>query len=287
MSVEKLQALARQYRQYVGPVLIFLVVLAFWWYLSNHPGILDPLGQVPLIVLPVILFLYAAVLLTNTIVTARTIAMNKKSYPFTSSLLLTTYSTLVNFFGPLQSGPGFRAVYLKKKLGLSIKGYTAATTLYYGTFTVINIAMLFGVKYPLVAGILITALAIAGFLVFRRQNLSVIITNGLIIGLVTALQIAAMVAIYHIELQAVGHTASFTQTLAYTATANLALFVSLTPGAIGIRESFLYLAQSLHQVPGETIIAASLLDRAIYIVFLSLVFAASSGLHIKSRLNKA
>lgn len=286
MNIEKLQDFTSRYRRYVGPVLIVLVALLFWWYVDNHPGMLEPLGQVPLVVLPIILLLYAAVLITNSVVTARTIAMNKKTYPFSGSLQLTTYSTLVNFFGPLQSGPGFRAVYLKKKLGLSIKGYTAATTLYYGAFTVINIVLLLGVKYPLLALALIFPLAIAGYLVFRRQNISVLIINGLIIGLVTALQVAVMVAIYYIELHAVGHNASLGNTLAYTASANLALFVSLTPGAIGIRESFLYLAQSLHQVPSETIIAASLLDRAVYIIFLALVFTASSGLHIKQKLTR-
>jgi uncharacterized membrane protein YbhN (UPF0104 family) len=62
------------------------------------------------------------------------------------------------------------------------------------------------------------------------------------------------------------------QSVIYAAAANLALFVSLTPGAIGFRESFLLLTRQLHQIPNDIVFAASIIDRAFYVVFLLVLF---------------
>jgi uncharacterized membrane protein YbhN (UPF0104 family) len=79
--------------------------------------------------------------------------------------------------------------------------------------------------------------------------------------------------IYAIELNQVHPGYSLFQQLAYTATANLALFVSLTPGAIGFRESFLYFTEHLHGIDTNSILLASVIDRAINVLFLVLLFA--------------
>jgi len=100
----------------------------------------------------------------------------------------------------------------------------------------------------------------------------------------TAIQITAVAAAYAVELHIVGAHASLRQVLAYTGVANLSLFVSLTPGAIGIRESFLLFSTNLHHIARADIIAASLIDRAIYLAFLGLLFILAVGLHAKKRL---
>ena len=104
------------------------------------------------------------------------------------------------------------------------------------------------------------------------------------IFILTVIQIGIIVSIYSIELNAINPLAhySMTQIIAYTGSANLSLFVSLTPGAIGFREAFLALSQSLHDIPLTSIIASGIVDRAIYIVFLVLLFLLSSGLHLKN-----
>ncbi len=287
MLKEKLLNLLKSGRKYIGGVIILLTIGAFYAYLRANPDALEPLKSAPLYIIPLILVLYGLMLFTNFLVTVVTIAMNDKQYPAMDSLMLTIYSTLVNFFGPLQSGPGFRAVYLKKKIGLSIKGYTLATMLYYGSFAAISLAMMFGTIKPYITLALLVALAGCAAFVFRKYEITSLIKNGLIIGVVTLVQLSIVALIYYIELRATGYQPSLSSTLIYAGSANFALFVSFTPGAIGIRESFLYLSQSLHGIPTENIVSASLLDRAIYIVFLGILFLVSSGMHLNKRLRTA
>ena len=104
------------------------------------------------------------------------------------------------------------------------------------------------------------------------------------LALATLLQVFIVAVIYFVELRAVNSTISFKQAVIYTGAANFALFVSLTPGAIGFRETFLLLAHRLHHIPDSTVLSASLLDRAIYIVFLGILFLVALSMHAKDRL---
>lgn len=283
MSKEKVIKLFKLSRKYIGFLIILLTISAFVWYIRVNPGALDPLKSAPLYLIPLLISMYVVFLTTNFFITVVTIARSGKRYPLKASFLLTIYSTLVNFFGPLQSGPGFRAVYLKKKIGLKIKDYSLITMLYYGAFLVISLFMMFGLYYPMLSGVLILAIVTGGLWLFRNQKISTLIKNSLIIGLVTLAQVLIIACIYYLELRVTGPTPSISSTLAYTGSANLALFVAFTPGAIGIRESFIIFSQSLHGIPTEQIVNASLLDRSVYIVFLGFLFILSSVLHIHAK----
>jgi uncharacterized membrane protein YbhN (UPF0104 family) len=100
----------------------------------------------------------------------------------------------------------------------------------------------------------------------------------------TIIQIIIIVIIYSIELNAIDPLANYSamQIISYTGSANLSLFVSLTPGAIGFREAFLVISQSLHNIPLTSIVASGIIDRAIYVIFLAILFLFSSGLHLKN-----
>lgn len=273
-------------RKYVGFILIALTVSIFGIYLKNHPDTFKPLFEVPFATIPILLILYFFFLMTNYLITVITIKACGKSFPNFSSFLLTIYSTVVNFFGPLQSGPGFRAVYLKAKLGIRIKEYTLITLIYYACFAFISICMLFVPTFPWL--FIPITLVFAGLLVYGRKN---ILKGGMVgylikpIFLITVLQLIVVSAIYFIGLKAVGADIDLKSLLAYTGSANLALFVSFTPGAIGIRESFIYFAQSIHGIPTQDIINASIIDRSIYVVFLLMLFVFSALVHVKDKLN--
>jgi len=188
-------------------------------------------------------------------------------------LLLTAYSAVINFFGPLQSGPAFRAIYLKRKHDLKLKNYTLATLVYYGFFGGISLLCLLsswlGWWLLILVGL---GLVLAGWaskqprLQGRIQEMR--LHEWWQLGLATALQIALLCLVYYLELINVAPGTSLSQAIVYTGAANLALFVSLTPGAIGFRESFLLLSQQLHHISPSTIVAASVLDRAVYILVL-------------------
>jgi uncharacterized membrane protein YbhN (UPF0104 family) len=136
------------------------------------------------------------------------------------------------------------------------------------------------------------AAAVASWLVIgwykRRTKLGQLRGNQLkaisFIALGTLLQIVVLCTIYGIELKHTGAHVSLGQIMSYSGVANFALFVALTPGAIGIRESFLLFSQGLHHLGSATIVAASVLDRATYLLFLGVLFVLVLSLHAKDKL---
>lgn len=255
-------------------VVLAAAILGTFWYLSGHPKVVNQLaGLSPLtVVLLVILYavftggvaaiLYVSVRLCNSRLSAG------------ESTLVTSYSAVINFFGPLQSGPVFRAVYLKTKHGVSLRKYTAATTGYYAVYGICSLLFLLAPLLGRWLAVIVAALAVKLYILGRvnwkyRQIFS---SEGLKLLIVATLaQVVVMVVIYAVELQAVGQHPTLPQLLSYTGAANLALFVSLTPGAIGFREAFLYFSGSLHGIPASSIIAANLVDRAVYVTWLIII----------------
>jgi uncharacterized membrane protein YbhN (UPF0104 family) len=103
----------------------------------------------------------------------------------------------------------------------------------------------------------------------------------------TLLQAGLVSLIYYFELRSVAPATHYSQAIIYTGAANLALFVSLTPGAIGFRESFLLFSQHLHHINSSSIVAASLIDRSVYILFLVILLIGVFGTHANRRVRLA
>ena len=72
--------------------------------------------------------------------------------------------------------------------------------------------------------------------------------------------------------------------MTYSGAANFALFVSLTPGAIGFRETFLIFTEHLDRINTATVLSANVIDRSVYIVFLAILFLLAIGINLKKRL---
>lgn len=274
----------RRNKKLLAIIIIFLFGIFLEYYLHSNPKLLQNVFNIGFGNILLLTLLYGGLLLTNVGMIYATIRLCNKKLPLKNSLFLTIYSTIINFFGPLQSGPVVRSIYLKSKIGLRIRDYTYAMLFYYFAYALINLSLLFinKITWLSILGMLITLIAIAisanrlGFKSFKRYVFYIFI--------LTTLQVLVITFIYSIELNITSPLAhySFMQTISYTAGANLSLFVSLTPGAIGFRETFLVLSQSLHNVPLGSIITAGIIDRAIYIVFLAMLFLLSSALHLKN-----
>ena len=276
-------AFVKAHKKAISVAIIILFFGFFGYYIIANPSVLVSIAQVgPLVALGV-LVLYFLVLLTNVAIMHVSIRLHEKNMPLRQNFLLIIYSSLVNFFGPLQSGPGVRAVYLKSKIGLRIRDYTYATLVYYLAFGLLNLSLLFITVsiWLTIAGVIVSAvitlLASRFFSSPRRR------AYALGIFIATLVQVVLMVSIYTIELQAVSTSQSLTllQTASYTGSANLSLFVSLTPGGIGVREAFLVFTQSLHQVQLSSIVASGIVDRALYILLLGILFVISSTMHLR------
>jgi hypothetical protein len=136
-------------RQALGIAIIVVTIGLLIWYVSLHPEILHSVLQTSPWVLLALLVLYCGMIGINVLITYYTIKLCRKTLPIKNTLYLSVYSSVINFFGPLQSGPAVRAAYLKTKIGLRIRDYTYTMLFYYFAFAAINFSLLFLTTIPI------------------------------------------------------------------------------------------------------------------------------------------
>lgn len=275
-------------------IIVLVLLVVFVWvaaYLMQHPEIFATLTHISLKLLAAIVALDFVAALGLLIMLVYSVRLFGKRIKLGDAFLLNSYSSIANFFGPGQSGTGVRAVYLKAKLAIRIRDFVVASLIYYAFYSVISMTMLFVGAGQYIVAVIAAIVAIAASLVvisiYRRgKSLASIRNPKAIIGIAigTILQIAAICAIYYLEVDAVSPGVHFMQAVSYTGSANMSLFVSLTPGAIGFREAFLLASQSLHHISTSTIVAAGVIDRAVYVLFLGVLAISVGLLHGRRRL---
>jgi uncharacterized membrane protein YbhN (UPF0104 family) len=270
--------------------ILILTVGVFANYFVTHPATRQQLHATTPTVLISLLALYLIFMLSLGLIFQATLKLCRITLPRQETLLVTMYSSVINFFGPLQSGPAFRGVYLKQKHHVSLKNYSAATLAYYGFYALFSgLLLLSGVLGWWL--IVLIVLSVGLFVGLRYVKLPIIqrfwqlnLQGLYAMAAATFIQISIITALFYIELRAVDPHVTFSQTIVYTGAANFALFVSITPGAIGFRESFLVLSQHLHHISNSTIVAANLLDRSAYISMLLILVVIIFGTHAHNRL---
>ncbi|HMH31114.1 MAG TPA: lysylphosphatidylglycerol synthase domain-containing protein [Methylomirabilota bacterium] len=278
------------WRAILAGLILVTTVVVFSVYFNKHPEVRHQLKHTPLQLLIILLGLYFLFTGCLALINTATLRLCKTSLEFTESLLLSMYSSVINFFGPLQSGPAFRALYLKQKHDVKLKDYTSATAVYYFFYALASgLLLLSGILHYWLLLMVVLALAAMLFVrhtkIERLQNIKRLTRgNWEFLAIASLLQVGLLVVIYFVELRAVMPSVGLDQVLIYTGAANLALFVSLTPGAIGFREAFLIFTQRLHHIDASTIIAANLIDRSVYIILLLILAAGIFGTHTNRRL---
>jgi uncharacterized membrane protein YbhN (UPF0104 family) len=278
------------WRPVAAAIILAVTIAAFIYYFDNHPAVGRQLRHTSPELLFTLLGLYLGTIAALTMTTLSSLRICNVRLDKSESLLLTAYTAVVNFFGPLQSGPAFRGVYLKKKHGMKVKDYTLVTLLYlvfWGLFSCMfllsGILHWWLVPLGLVALVAVYVESRARLLTSRFEHLNMRAVAYL--GMATLLQASLVCLIYYSELRNVAPATRFSQAIIYTGAANLALFVSLTPGAIGFRETFLVFSRHLHHISDNTIVAANILDRSVYIVFLLILALFIFGTHARRQLD--
>lgn len=275
-------------------LIIAATVVAFTYYIKGHPETIDQLQQLPPATILVLLLLNSGAFLAYVLVTRGSLHVYGKTMSVQENILFNAYSSLINFFGPGQSGPIFRAAYLKKRHHLAVKNFTLMLLVYLGFYALISALFVVVGLLPWWLTVLFLIVGGAGCVAAVRyyKQRSKIDTGhgfnvrniGWVLG-ATALQLVCLAIIYGVELRQTGTDASLGQILSYTGVSNFSLFVALTPGAIGIREAFLVFSQNLHHIDNTSIVAANILDRAVYLLFLGILFVMVIALHAKDKLN--
>jgi uncharacterized membrane protein YbhN (UPF0104 family) len=224
-----------------------------------------------------------------------TLRMCGKRLPRKELFLLTSYSSIANFFGPLQSGPGVRAVYLKTRHQVRLRDYTLVSLLALGLFAFFSALFLLVGTRPwwqtLLVLLLVAAFSWFVIRLFKKRDKKpeqshLTFRSNILAALVilTFLQVVITVAWYFVELHAVDTHVSLREAMSYAGAANFSLFVSITPDAVGIREAFLVFSQHIHHVPTSDIVSANVIDRASYVIFLGLLFILVMSMHAKDKL---
>lgn len=277
----------RLVRSLVALSVLLLTTAASLIFLQRHPSVGRQLLGTSPIILGLLLGLYLLFMVSLWLIFRSSLIICNVRLPQRETLLVTAYSSIINFFGPLQSGPAFRALYLKKQHAVSLKQYTSASLVYYffyacysALFLIVGVFgwLILPVGLLLLGGVFFFLRRPLAKVSLRFRQLGQLSWRGIVLtALATLLQVSIFAVIFYVELHSVNHGVSVRQAFIYTGAANFALFVSLTPGAIGFRESFVLLTQQLHHIPDATVIAASLLDRGVYVAMLLLLGVAIFG----------
>lgn len=287
----------KRLRMLAGWGVIFLTVFVFVRFIGANPNVWWQLQKTSLATILLVILGYTA--MTGVLIVLYKVMTDicKVNIPAKDNMLLTMYSNVVNFFGPLQSGPGFRLVYLKRKYNINVPAYIGVSLLYYVCFAVVSGLMLlsgiFGWWVLIIFGIAVVGICSGMPRVLRIPQVRKLIPQVLpikslgVLMLLSVVQVFVVAVIYFSELRSLAPGVSFGQAIIYTGAANFALFVSLTPGAFGFRESFLYFSRDLHGINESTIIAANILDRGIYVAFLGILFLIILGMHGHQKFKKA
>lgn len=295
MNISQLKKSLTIPKRTLSIAIILTTLLAAVYYLYRHHNLITELKHLSPYVVVEILILYLIMLFILIIIFKATMRLVNINVLFKENYLINIYSLFMNFFIPGQTGPAFRAYYMKKNHQLKYLNYTLATILYYLIYGIISVCLIIAGSQPYYLSLpLILLVVLIGFISLRiylakkgdnaRLNLS--LKNISFVCLATISQIALQAIIYFVEIHSLKSGLKFSQIITYSGTANLALFVALTPGAIGIREGFLILTEKLNHISSSTIVLANVIDRSVYIIYLLILGLLIIGLKIKSQLNQ-
>lgn len=285
----------RKHTRLVASSIILLITLvAFLSYIQQNPELLHKLSAVTIIDLIGLIVLYGCMFSSLLAMLYFSLLFYRKKIPVQDNFLVSSYSSLTNFFGPTQAGSGVRAVYLKAKMKLTVKDFIFISLIYYAFYASLSVIMLFtgaGLQGWAIVAAIVVMLFSASLIYWYNKRSKLRQTNSnpkTVVGifLATAAQVMFQSIIYFLEILKFEPHASFAHAVSYTGAANFSLFVSLTPGAIGIREAFLLFSQSLHHISSNVIVSAGVLDRAVYVVFLGLLFLCVSALHGRKKIQE-
>lgn len=266
-------------------------------FFLTHPEYLRQLSDIRPVVVAEIVGLYCLAICALVWVYDATLKLCGHTLRPTENALLTAYSTIANFFGPLQSGPGVRAVYLKARHNVRLRDYTLASLIYYGLFATYSALFLLVAKRPWWQTVLVlvcvgtfSGLVIRFFLTRDKKRAGsgsrFAFRPSALMSLMAAtfVQVSLIAIIYFVELHTINPAIHFGQAVSYSGASNFALFVSLTPGAIGFREAFLIFSQQIHGISTATILGANIIDRSVYLVFLMLLLVLALAVNAKGKL---
>ncbi len=300
---------------------IFLAV--FIWYGLSNKQIFLALSGVSVASIILITLGRFVVYFSNGLFTKWSAELFTKKISLGEGVYISILSAVGNFFGPLLGGTSIRAVYLKKVHGLTYSYFTSTLIGYYLILFIINCLMALTalaflpkdnktnfllVFFGLWLGAMLLlsrlrlpsrvtgnnnknaiARRITKVLVNTEEGWQQILSDKkllLKLVLIAALSFLGGFMMYYFEFNALGISTYFPTVLLYTSFVTISLLISLTPGAIGIRETILLITSATMGLAAEDILKLAVLDRAINFSLLFLLFLVMRSKKLKKWFTK-
>jgi uncharacterized protein (TIRG00374 family) len=304
----------------LSSILTLVFIAAFIIYFLANPGLLSPLRDVSIGILILIGVTKMSLHVVNGLFMQWSVEVFTKRMRLSEGVYVAVLSAIGNFFGPLLGGATIRAVYLKKVHNLSYSFFTSTLAGYYVILFAANsvlaiLSLLFLRNNEHTKGLFVffaAWLAIMIVLMFmrlpRREKVSRLERNRVSKFIATALYdmesgwrrlirdrklvpklfflaccgFAITFITGYLEFGAIGASISIAGLGLFTAVSTSSMLVSLTPGAIGIRESLLLLTSSAMGVTTDQILQVAVIDRAVSFAVLGFLYLLTHFLKPKS-----
>lgn len=306
----------------ISLIITVLVLLAFAVYIVQNFDSLKELANISILVLVFIGFTKLLKFFFNGLFIQWTAEVFTNKFKLRESVYVAILSAVGNFFGPLMGGATVRAVYLKKVHKLPYSSFASTLTGYYvilfgiysflGAISVMflpsssqatTLLTFFVVWFIFMVALMFLRLPSKEKLKFLDKHKytkyfsdiifdiekgwrQIVKSKKLMLRLIfiglAGLAVTALSS--YVEFRAVGVHISPAALGLHTALSATAILVSLTPGAIGIKEGILVLNSSVMNVTNEQIIAVSVIDRGMMFVVITLLYIFSKKIKMAEKL---
>jgi uncharacterized protein (TIRG00374 family) len=294
----------------LSSILTLLFIAAFVVYFLANPDLLSSLREVSLGILVLIGLTKMVTNIVNGLFMQWSVEVFTKRMRLSEGVYIAVMSAIGNFFGPLLGGATIRAVYLKKVHNLSYSFFTSTLAGYYVILFAANsllaiLSLLFLRNNAHSKGLFIffaAWLAVMIILMFmrlpKREVISRYERNRVTKFIATAVYdmesgwrrlirnrklvpklfflaccgFAITFITGYLEFRAIDASISLAGLGLFTAVSTSSMLVSLTPGAIGIRESLLLLTSSAMGVTSDQILQVAVIDRAVSFAVLGVLY---------------
>lgn len=289
-------------------MLTLFVVIVFLIYFMTNLSKFNALLHVNILLLFLIAIADLLVIVANGAFIRFILTPFNKNISFKESSYVSMISSVGNFFAPVGSGFGFRAVYLKKKHGLSYSDYVATL---YGNYVIVflinsffALLALYLLKntdssrgyftlFILFAGmfmvsLLLTLVRIPGLkreVAIKNRHLNfvtaslinmasgwnkIISNKRLLVRLVTITVFNFLISltVAKLEITALHFHIGFPALLLFSVLGSLSLFINITPANLGVKEAIYLFSSAVIGLSAPQILSIALIDRGILFIVL-------------------
>lgn len=297
----------------LGLVLTLIVFLAFGYYIVTNKEDLKPLLEINPGYVILIFLTQLGMIFSNGLFVKIIIEPFKKFIKVKEAFYVSILSTVGNFFAPVGAGFGFRAVYLKKKHGLSYSNYFSTlsgnyiivflVTSIFGLVGLLLLRQEFSYQAFIITAIFSAMLAGSIILMILKpgQIPSIKNDNGMLkkivkvvtdivkgwtyvaahkrlliklILLTTANLFLAVASLFFIT-NALNIEVTFPALLLLSVLGSLSLFINITPGNLGVKEAVFIFSSTMLGLTVNEIILIALIDRGVMFLTLGILWLYS------------